>query len=162
MLKLVLTSVFALGASVCSVAQHCLVDKPVVAVQADVAEATQPLQLKKQLDAVIAAPISKARRSLHQTKQRYQAGLDAGAKLLLTARIFDTSGVFEQVFVEVLEWSGSDVTAKIVSDLDAVREYRKEQTITFSEKNVLDWIIIRPDGSEEGNFVGKYLASLQQ
>ncbi|WP_324674556.1 hypothetical protein [Hymenobacter sp. GOD-10R] len=162
MIKIVLTGAFILIASVCSSAQQCLVDKPIVASQDELPEATNTLQIKKQLNAVIAAPILKARRSLPQTKQRYLMGLESEEKLFLTARIFDKSGVFEQVFTEVRDWSKDSVTAVIVSDLDAVREYQKGQTITFSDKNVLDWIIIRPDGTEEGNFVGKYIASLQQ
>jgi len=163
MIKFVLTSTFILVTSICSSAQQCLVDKPAgITKMADVPEAPESLQAKKQLDAVIAAPIIKARRCLHQIKRRYQDGLKAGENLVLTARIFDRSGVFEQVFAEVQDWAGDSVTAVIASDLDAVRDYKTGQTITFSEKNVLDWIIIRPDGSEEGNFVGKYLANLQQ
>jgi uncharacterized protein YegJ (DUF2314 family) len=163
MIKFVLTSAFILAASICSSAQQYLVDKPVVtAVQADLPEVAQTLQVKKQLDAVIAAPIIKARRTLAQTKKRYLAGLESDAKLFLTARIFDKNGVFEQVFVEVQEWSDTAITAVISNDLDTVRDYQKGQTITFSERKVLDWIIIKPDGSEEGNFVGKYLATLQR
>ncbi|GGF01081.1 hypothetical protein [Hymenobacter cavernae] len=122
----------------------------------------QAIRVKKQLDAVIAAPILRAHRSLPHTKQRYLLGLESDEKLLLTARIFDKSGVFEQVFAEVQDWSRDSITAVIVSDLDTVREYQEGQVITFSEKHVLDWIITRSDGSEEGNFVGKYIASLQQ
>jgi uncharacterized protein YegJ (DUF2314 family) len=163
MIKLVLTSAFILAASVCSSAQRYLVDKPVVTVvQADLPEATQRLQEKIQLDAVIATPIIKARRTLPQIKKRYLSGFESDEKLLVTARIFDKSGVFEQVFAEVQEWSNTSLTAIIVNDLDTVREYQKGQTITFTERVVLDWTIVRPDGSEEGNFVGKYLASLQQ
>ena len=29
----------------------------------------------------------------------------------------------------------------------------------FSESDLLDWLITHPDGSEEGNFVGKFLDS---
>jgi len=162
MIKIVLTGVFILITSVYSSAQHCLVDKPILTAYADLPEAGQAIQVKKQLDAVIPAPILRARRSLPQIKQRYLLGLGSDEKLFLTARIFDKSGVFEQVFAEVQDWSRDSVIAVIANDLDAVREYQKGQTITFSEKHVLDWIVTRPDGSAEGNFVGRYIASLQQ
>jgi len=163
MIKFVLTSTFILVTSICCSAQHCLVDKPTAQARlAELSDSVENIQVKKQLDAVIAAPITKARRSLHHIRKRYQSGLASSENLILTARIFDDNGVFEQVFAQVQEWTNDSITAIITSDLDTVREYRKGQAITFSEKHVLDWVILRADGSEEGNFVGKYLASLQQ
>jgi hypothetical protein len=37
--------------------------------------------------------------------------------------------------------------------------HSSRQSITVPESEVLDWTIARPDGSEEGNFIGKYLDS---
>ena len=48
----------------------------------------------------------------------------------------------------------------IESELGAVRDYKTGQQITFPETEVDDWMILRPDGSEEGNFVGKFMDTL--
>ena len=34
--------------------------------------------------------------------------------------------------------------------------------IEFNEKDILDWLIAKPDGSEEGNFIGKFLDTLNK
>ena len=39
-----------------------------------------------------------------------------------------------------------------------VREYRAE---TMPEDELIDWTIVHPDGSEEGNVVGKFLDTLR-
>jgi hypothetical protein len=52
------------------------------------------------------------------------------------------------------------VTGRISSDILAVDGYRRGATLTFREAEVIDWLISRPDGSEEGNFVGKFLDTL--
>lgn len=34
--------------------------------------------------------------------------------------------------------------------------------IDFKEKDIIDWLISKPDRSEEGNFVGKFLDTLNK
>ncbi len=34
---------------------------------------------------------------------------------------------------------------------------RRQQEYSFNEDELLDWLISKPDGSEEGNVVGKFL-----
>ncbi|WP_170934836.1 DUF2314 domain-containing protein [Hymenobacter gelipurpurascens] len=114
-----------------------------------------------QLDKVIAPAVKQARRTLPQAKQRFQSGLAAGQAFFLTTRIYDADGRFEQVFVRVREWQGSSIKGIIASDLAVVQQYQTGQLIEFPEKAVLDWTISQPDGSEEGNFVGKLMDTLQ-
>ena len=46
---------------------------------------------------------------------------------------------------------------RIDSDVRAVSGYKAGDSYTLPEKDLIDWVIVRPDGSEEGNVVGKFL-----
>lgn len=55
---------------------------------------------------------------------------------------------------------GDSIHGHIDSNLDFVRGYRVGQPIVLSTDAVLDWTVSRPDGTEEGNRIGKYLDKL--
>lgn len=114
----------------------------------------------QQFEKLIAPAVKQARRTLPQAKKRFQTGLADGLAFFLTTRIYDADGRFEQVFVRVQEWQGSSIKGVIASDLAVVQQYQAGQLIEFPEKAVLDWTISQPNGSEEGNFVGKLIDSL--
>jgi hypothetical protein len=70
-------------------------------------------------------------------------------------------GHFEQVFVTVDSIGRGTVFGRIASNVAYVEGFRSGQAHLVPFGDVLDWTIVRPDGTEEGNFVGKYLDSLQ-
>jgi hypothetical protein len=49
------------------------------------------------------------------------------------------------------------VTGVIANDIYLVEGYEMGQVHTFDETELIDWLISKPDGSEEGNLVGKFL-----
>jgi hypothetical protein len=50
---------------------------------------------------------------------------------------------------------------KIYGRIDDVQlpSFHRNQRIPFPEWEVEDWVIFHPDGTEEGDFVGKFLKS---
>lgn len=110
-----------------------------------------------QLDHRIAPAVRQARKTLPQAKRRYLAGLPAGQAFFLSTRLRDPDGLVEQVFVRVTEWRGTQVKGTIANELGIVKTDQQNQLISFPDSAVLDWTISRPDGSEEGNYVGKLL-----
>ncbi|HEY7376875.1 MAG TPA: hypothetical protein VIF57_32250 [Polyangia bacterium] len=110
----------------------------------------------------IAPYVAKATATYPSAKQRYLAGLPAGETFFVTTLLRDRDGHFEQVFVLVDRIAAGAITGRISSDIAAVRGYRRGDVLSFPESEVVDWLISKPDGSEEGNFVGKYLDTLQQ
>ena len=64
---------------------------------------------------------------------------------------------FEDVFVTVRSIQEGIVTGTIANDLTRLTNYRNREEISFPESKVRSWVIVRPDGSEEGNEVGKFL-----
>jgi len=117
-------------------------------------------QLEK-YDALIAPYVEKAQKTLPKAKKKYSKGLKDGQAFFLTTRIYDSFGNYEQIFVRVSSWEKENVSGTIANQLNAVEEFSFGQTITFPESDILDWLITNPDGSEEGNFVGKYLDTLR-
>ena len=106
----------------------------------------------------LVAPAAKqARATLPQAKRRYLQGLSEGQVFFVTTVLTDPDGKFEQVFVRVKQWQKKQVCGLIANDLTIVTTFRPNQLITFPESAVLDWTISHPDGTEEGNYIGKLL-----
>ncbi|MBC6611056.1 DUF2314 domain-containing protein [Hymenobacter sp. BT507] len=135
-------------------AAHAPTDQPLAFATTDAARRL------RELDMQIASAVKQARTTLPSVKKRFQTGLPEEQVLFLTTRLYDADGTFEQVFVRVRTWSGTTVQGIIANELLTVQSFTQGQQITFPEKAVLDWTISLPDGSEEGNFVGKLLDSL--
>jgi uncharacterized protein YegJ (DUF2314 family) len=112
-------------------------------------------------DSLIAPYVARARASLSDAKRKYLTGLKEGQAFFLTTRIYDRYGNYEQIFVRVKSWEGAKVSGTIANQLSAVIGFSYGQLITFPESDILDWLITNPDGSEEGNFVGKYMDTLK-
>jgi hypothetical protein len=113
------------------------------------------------LERAIAPYVAKARASYPAAKKRYQAGLPARHVFFLTTRLHDPSGKFEQVFIEVKSISKDKITGVIASDVIGLEGFKRGDKYTFLEKDLLDWLIAKPDGTEEGNEVGKFLDTYQ-
>jgi uncharacterized protein YegJ (DUF2314 family) len=112
-------------------------------------------------DALIAPYVEKAQKTLKKVKKKYSKGLQEGQAFFLITRIYDNLGNYEQIFVRVSSWEKENISGTIANQLNAVKGFSFGQTITFPESDILDWLITNPDGSEEGNFVGKYLDTLR-
>jgi hypothetical protein len=110
----------------------------------------------------IAPYVAKARASYPEAKNRFLAGLPRGQAFFLTTRLHDKDGKWEQVFIAVERIKDSKVTGSISSDLNTVKGFKRGQKYTFPESELLDWLITKPDGKEEGNFVGNFLDTHKQ
>jgi hypothetical protein len=79
----------------------------------------------------------------------------------VTVELRDTAGRSEMVFLAVDSLARDSVFGRIWNQIHVVRGYRLRDRHAAPEAEVLDWLITRPDGSEEGNFVGKFLDTYQ-
>jgi hypothetical protein len=119
---------------------------------------------KQQVDAMFKAEapyIAKGRATYPTAKRRYLAGLPRGYSFAVRKHLIERStgpvshrmeGVY--VFVDTIK------DGKIYGRIGEVelRSFRQGQRISFPESELEDWAIFHPDGSVEGNFVGKFLA----
>lgn len=112
---------------------------------------------KEHMDAILAPYVEQARKTLPAVKERYLKGLPPGQSLSVTTRLFDSDGKqMEQVFVTVVSWNKDYIEGTLNSEVK-LNNYKYGEPLLVLEKDVLDWTILRPDGSEEGNVIGKFL-----
>ena len=105
----------------------------------------------------IALYIAKARATYPAAKKRFLAGLPPGHRFSVRVPLIDRDRGREDTFVRVEKIAGDRITGTISNDLSLVKNYKTGQRITFPESQIDNWLILRPDGTEEGNFVGKFL-----
>ena len=90
-------------------------------------------------------------------KGKYLKGLPAGHVFSITTELVDMGGHHEIVFVTVQKIADGIVSGTITNEINAVRGYSQGQKYSIRETDILDWTITKPDGTEEGNAVGKFL-----
>jgi hypothetical protein len=126
------------------------------------APADQPLRPRAwcQWNAAVRAMepyIAQARSTYPAARERFLRGLPPHHTFFVTARVKDSAGRVEQVFVAVDTIQSGRITGRIWSNLERAIGFRRGQRYDLSERDLIDWMIARPDGSEEGNVVGKFL-----
>lgn len=131
------------------VAPNAPKDKPVDAKSGEV----------RRFEAAIKPHIEMARKTYPEARERFLKGLPPKHSFFITTRLTDASKRFEQVFIAVKEIKDGKVTGLIWSDIQLVYGYKHGDSYTFPESELIDWTISKPDGAEEGNFVGKFLDS---
>jgi hypothetical protein len=110
----------------------------------------------------IAPYVAEARKTYPEAKRRFLKGLPPGHTFFVTTRLRDSQSRWEQVFVRVQSIQGDVVKGVIASQISVVKGYELGQAYSFKEAELVDWSIANPDGSEEGNFVGKFTDTLPQ
>jgi Uncharacterized protein conserved in bacteria (DUF2314) len=113
------------------------------------------------MEDALAPYIAKARETLPEAKKKYLAGLPKNEVFFVTIKLYDPSMKYEQVFVKVTGWKGESIQGTIASKLSLIQNHSMGEKLTCKESEVLDWTISKPDGTEEGNFVGKFLDTYQ-
>lgn len=106
--------------------------------------------------------IDSARATFPAAKVRFLGGLPPRHVLYVTVRLTDEEKLIEQVFLVVDTIRNDRVFGRIASQIELVRGYKYGQPYGVAESEVMDWMIARPDGSEEGNLVGKFQETYQQ
>ena len=114
------------------------------------------------MEQAIAPYVARARATYPAAKKRFLAGLPPN-HLFTVWLPFDENDKrtgeyrIEHVFVAVEKISGGKVYGRINNKLLALKTYHYGDRVQFAESRILNWAIVRPDGSEEGNYVGNFL-----
>jgi hypothetical protein len=62
----------------------------------------------------------------------------------------------ENLLIQVNEWEEPRIKGRVAVVPEILKQYQFGQTIAVDELMVVDWLIVRLNGSEEGNSLGKY------
>ena len=100
--------------------------------------------------------VEKARKTYPEAKERFQAGLPKGYRFFVTVD-FQEHNVHENGFLQVRQIAKGMVTAIVATKFQKITSPRYAESIVIPETRILDWTITSPNGSEEGNYVGKFL-----
>jgi hypothetical protein len=134
---------------------------PVLAQLAPNAPKDQPVGLQENqfaaFEQAIAPHVAKARATYAEARERYLSGLPNGHTFFVTTRLHDKQGRWEQAFIRVSSIADGKIHGRIASELTVVTDLRFGQMYSMPESELLDWLIAKPDGTEEGNVVGKFL-----
>jgi hypothetical protein len=95
-------------------------------------------------------------------KQRFLAGLPAQHSLFVTLLLSEPDGTSEYLFVAVDEIVEDQIRGRVWNDVKNIRGLYFRAPIQIPEDAISDWLISKPDGSEDGNIVGKYMDTLEQ
>jgi uncharacterized protein YegJ (DUF2314 family) len=130
------------------------------------APADQPLPVtagkRNAYEQAIAAYVAQAKQTWPDAKRRYLAGLPARQVFFVTTQLRDGQGRYEVAFIRVRSIKGGVISGIISSEMQLVRTHKMGESYSFREEDLLDWMIANPDGSEEGNVVGKFLDTYQR
>ena len=110
-------------------------------------------------EAEIAKLSADAMKKFPDAKKRFLKGLPPGEHMFVTTTL-TSPGKTESVFIAVSKIDKGQVSGTIASDILNVTGYKAGDGYKFAETAITDWMIAKPDGSEEGNLVGKYLDTL--
>lgn len=115
-----------------------------------------------EVEKAVALLIGKARASYPEAKKRYLARLPNGQRFVVVTVLRDKQERSEQVFISVTGIEGEKITGSIASKIGIVEGFKNGDHYTFSEGDLLDWMITHPDGTNEGNVLGKFFAEYQE
>ena len=137
----------------------------------------------------IAPFIAESRKTYPEAKQRYESGLPKNDIFFVSARlsdydaddtgdddlrqfgnvsarrvplrILDNPGDSELALVRVsgIDKKTGKISGKIVNRFKKIKKYDKGESVSFAETKLIDWEILHPDRSTEGNILGKFIAS---
>ena len=95
-------------------------------------------------------------------KKRFLDGLPERHSLFVTLLAFESDGRSEYLFVAVDEIAEDQIRGRIWNDVKVLQSLSIRAPIEIQEDAISDWLITKPDGSEDGNIIGKYIDTLEQ
>lgn len=110
----------------------------------------------RRLEEAIKPLIEEARKTLPAAKAKYLKGLPPAHRFFVTTKLHDGANHSEQVFVFVDGWNGTTISGTLGNQVK-LHGFKEGDKLKIDEKDVLDWTISRPDGTEEGNLIGKFI-----
>lgn len=112
----------------------------------------------REVDAAMQPFIAEARRTWPYARDRFvRRTLPPGYDFFVTARLTDPVGRQEQVFVRVERIEGALIHGRVQSEINTVSGWRRGDRFSLNQADLIDWTIVAPDGTEEGNVVGRFL-----
>jgi uncharacterized protein YegJ (DUF2314 family) len=104
-------------------------------------------------DGALAAASAHARAQLPAVKNRFQAGLETGERLLVKApfEVGGEEGGHEYMWIEIVSWKAGTLAGTLANEPDHIPKLHQGASVQVAEKDVYDWTLVHADGSTEGD-----------
>lgn len=105
----------------------------------------------------LAPLIKKGRATYPAAKEKFLRGLPPRHSFAGRYRFIGKAGRFEDAFVNVESIAKGKIHGRIANFMSVVQNRKQGDVVVIPESEIQDWLIIRSDGTEEGNIIGKTL-----
>jgi hypothetical protein len=110
----------------------------------------------------IAPYVAKAHASYPAAKKRFLRGLPPGYSFTVYVRVYQSPDkshkeAAEDLYVIVDAIKSGKVNGRINNKPLSLTKYRLGDRVTFAESRIMNWVVVRPDGSEEANELGNFI-----
>lgn len=127
----------------------------------DETDAAAQAERQRKYEEALKPHLEEAKKTYPDAKKRFLAGLPPTERFLLTVELRDAKGMSQQCYIEVKGIKDGMVKGIIASDIRIAIKSKRGDKYSLRESELIDWLIVKPDGTEEGNFVGKFLNDYQ-
>lgn len=110
-----------------------------------------------QHDDELLAASENAKKRLPELRALFNKGLDPGYSIMVKAPFETPDGGHEWMWVEVTRWKGEQMEGVLQNDPYEIPDLKVGAIVIFSELEVFDYMLNKPDGTSEGNETGKIL-----
>ena len=110
----------------------------------------------------IAPYVAKARASYPAAKKHFLRGLPPGYSFTVYFRAYQSADkshkeAVEDLYVIVDAIKDGKIYGRINNKPLRLTKYRLGDPVRFSESRIMNWVVLRPDGSEEANELGNFI-----
>lgn len=113
-------------------------------------------------DKALMAASARAKARAIALKPRYAKSPPVNERLLVKTPFDTASGNHEYMWVEVVRWDGKRIDGILQNDPDNVPGLKAGARVVVDETDVFDYVLFKPDGSQEGNETGAILMKRQK
>jgi uncharacterized protein YegJ (DUF2314 family) len=118
--------------------------------------------VKVKHDQALLAASARARQKALLIGQRYTKGPPFGEQLTVKAPFSTSDGGTEWMWVEVVRWNGDDIVGILKNDPFEVPALKLGSRVEVKASKIFDYILLKEDGSQEGNETGAILEARQK
>jgi uncharacterized protein YegJ (DUF2314 family) len=108
-------------------------------------------------DEELLAASERAKQRLKALRPAFERGLAPGERLLVKAPFKTAEGDDEWMWVEVVRWQGATLHGILMNEPEAVSGLVAGSKVQVKQEDLFDYILMRADGSSEGNETGEIM-----
>jgi len=103
----------------------------------------------------------RAKSKIPMLKKMFSKGLPFNSSLIIKFPFENSLNEREWMWVEITKWDGDNINGLLQNEPAIVKKLKAGQKITKNINDMFDYILNKPDGSQEGNETGAIIMKMQ-